>query len=219
MAISNKYTLEDQFDFYKALNDSDDVPAVENICISGNINTSGNICMISHFPLSFNSVTLPCKHSFNYIPLYTELCIHHNYRIIRCPYCRTEFDKFIPFIPLPNVKRVIGVNSPEKKCMPAPKCQYMLKSGINKGKICHINGMECEAGIFCMKHLAEHTAKAKASATATATATASATTAVWTTEMNDFSKTKTVVELRKMLREKGLKVGGSKKELVLRLFL
>jgi hypothetical protein len=66
-----------------------------------------------------------------------------------------------------------------------------------------------------MKHLAEHTAKAKASATATA----SATTEVWTTEMNDFSKTKTVVELRKMLREKGLKVGGSKKELVLRLFL
>ena len=134
------YKVEDEFDFYKALNDDEDV-------------SDENICMITHLPLSFNSVTLPCKHSFNYMPLYTELCIHHNYRIIRCPYCRTEFDKFIPFIPLPNVMRVIGVNSPEKKCMPAPKCTYMLKTGIHKGKVCHMNGMECESGIFCKKHI------------------------------------------------------------------
>ena len=126
------YKVEDEFDFYKALNETDDL-------------SDENICMITHLPLTLNSVTLPCKHSFNYMPLYTEFCIHHNYRNIRCPYCRTEFDKFLPFIPLPNVKRVIGVNSPEKKCMPAPSCEYMFK---NKGKVCSMNGMETESGIF-----------------------------------------------------------------------
>ena len=187
------YKVEDEFDFYKALNETDDV-------------SDENICMITHLPLTLNSLTLPCKHSFNYMPLYTELCIHHNYRIIRCPYCRAEFDKFIPFIPLPNVMRVIGVNGPEKKCMPAPKCQYMMKNGIHKGKVCNMNGMEIETGIFCKKHLMEKNVDVEPVAE------------IWTTEMNELSKSKTVVELKKMLRMKGMLVGGTKKELIKRLF-
>ena len=196
------YKVEDEFDFYKALNEADDL-------------SNENICMITHLPLTLNSVTLPCKHSFNYMPLYTELSIHHNYRNIRCPYCRTEFDKFIPFIPLPNVKRVIGVNSPEKKCMPAPSCEYMFKNGTNKGKFCSMNGMETESGIFCKKHLIE---QAQSQIQLKEHAQAHAQADIWTTEMNDLSKSKTVVELKKMLREKGLKVWGTKKELVKRLF-
>ena len=199
------YNVEDDFDFYKALNETDDV------------SDKNNICMITHLPLSFNSVTLPCQHSFNYMPLYTDLCIQRNYRRIRCPYCRAEFDKFIPFIPLPNVLRVIGVNSPEQKCMPAPKCHYTMKTGIHKGKVCSMNGMEIETGIFCKKHLLEHTVKAQAQAQAQAQAEAEV--EIWTTEMNDLSNSKTVVELRKMLRMKGMLVGGTKKELVKRLFL
>jgi len=188
------YKVEDDFDFYKALNETDDV------------SDKNNICMITHLPLSFNSVTLPCQHSFNYMPLYTDLCIQRNYRNIRCPYCRAEFDKFIPFIPLPNVMRVIGVNGPEKKCMPAPKCQYMFKTGTNKGKVCSMNGMEVETGILCKKHLMEKNVDPEPVVE------------IWTTEMNELSKTKTVVELRKMLRMKGMLVGGTKKELVKRLF-
>ena len=36
--------------------------------------------------------------------------------------------------------------------------------------------------------------------------------------MEKYSKNKTVIDLKKILREKGLKVGGTKKELVNRIF-
>jgi hypothetical protein len=39
----------------------------------------------------------------------------------------------------------------------------------------------------------------------------------WTDEMEKYSKTKSVIELKKILREKCLKVGGTKKELVSRI--
>jgi hypothetical protein len=39
----------------------------------------------------------------------------------------------------------------------------------------------------------------------------------WTTEMEKLSREKSVVEIKQMLREKGLKVCGVKKELVKRL--
>ena len=198
MAMSQLYKIEGDFDFYATLNAPDEA-------------SYDNVCMITHLPLTLNSVTLPCKHSFNYMPLYTELCIHRNNRNIRCPYCRREFEKFMPFIPLPNVMRVMGVNGPEKKCMPAPKCQYMLKNGTHKGKACNMNGMEYDTGIFCKKHLLEEADKVVAAAAATAVAE------MWTKEMDELSKSKTVVELKKMLRKKGLLVGGTKKELIKRL--
>jgi site-specific recombinase len=40
----------------------------------------------------------------------------------------------------------------------------------------------------------------------------------WTEEMDNYSKSKTVIELKQFLREKGLKVGGTKKELITRIF-
>ena len=39
----------------------------------------------------------------------------------------------------------------------------------------------------------------------------------WTDEMEKYSKNKSVIELKKLLREKGLKVSGTKKELVNRI--
>ena len=41
----------------------------------------------------------------------------------------------------------------------------------------------------------------------------------WTAAMDQLSKEKSVIELKQMLREKGLKVGGVKKDLVKRLFM
>lgn len=182
------YILEDNFDFYGELNDVK------------KDNDLSTVCMVSHEPLTYNSVTLACKHSFNYLPLFNELSIHNNKQYISCPYCRSRSEKLIPFIPLPTVKKVYGVNYPTKMCMPAPKCSFIIKSGLNKGLACEQNGMEHEHGIFCDKHVKNNTDS------------------VWTPEKEKLFKTKNVFELKSMLREKGLKVCGVKKELVNRLF-
>ena len=197
------YILEDEFDFFKELNDK------KNAIID---TSNDNKCMISHLPLIYNSVTLPCKHSFNYLPLYTELCLHNNNKNITCPYCREVSQKFIPFIPLPNVKKRFGVNYPPDKCLPAPECSFILKMGTRKGMKCGRGGVINEEGVFCMKH--QHHIKE------TDTEDNNEPTSIkWTDAMDQLSKEKSVIELKQMLREKGLKVGGVKKDLVKRLFI
>ena len=181
------YIVEDDFDFYSALKADSVTPEA--------------VCMISHEPLTYNAVTLSCKHSFNYIPLYNELCLYNNKNFINCPYCRSKADKLIPYIPLPNVKKIYGVNSPSKICMPTPKCSFVLKTGLYKGLACEHPGMEYEHGIFCEKHLKHNINSA------------------WTPEKEQIFNTKSVIELKQMLRGKGLKVGGVKKELINRLFV
>lgn len=182
------YTIEDNFDFFKELNETTPTNLIED-----------HKCMISHLPLTYNSITLPCKHSFNYLPLYIELGLHNNKQNISCPYCREVSNKFIPFIPLPNVKKTVGVNSPEKNCLPAPKCEFKLKTGSK----CHHTGIASKEGIYCIKHNKNtHVDIHKDN---------------WTDEMEQLSKNKSVIELKQMLRSKGLKVCGVKKDLVRRL--
>ena len=62
------YIVEDNFDFYSELNDP-----VEKIN-----QADSSMCMISHELLTYNSITLACSHSFNYVPLYNELCLYLN---------------------------------------------------------------------------------------------------------------------------------------------
>jgi len=193
MNNSNNYIIEDNFDFYKELN-----TATADVDINI-VTTDDNKCMISRSPLTHNSITLQCKHSFNYLPLYKELCIHNNKKNISCPYCRTVSSKLIPFIPLPTVTKIVGVNHPEKECMPGPKCSVVLKHGERKGTPCGHNGTMTDEGIFCEKH--KHYIKQD----------------VWTEAMTELMQTKSVIELKQMLKGKGLKVGGVKKDLVKRL--
>jgi hypothetical protein len=185
------YIVEDNFDFFKELNETE----------ISNDDSLSNTCMISHLPLTHNFITLPCSHCFNYIPLYKELCLHNNKRNIVCPYCRTVSAKFIPFIPLPSVFKIIGVNYPPKKCLPAPNCSVILKNGTRQGLACGQNGMITDNGIFCKKHnqcTSEN---------------------IWTEEMEKLMTTKTVYELKQMLKKNKLTVGGVKKDLVRRLVL
>lgn len=171
------YTTDKDFDFYSQLNDETEETIDEE-----------KKCMISHLPLTYNSILLPCNHSFNYMPLYNELC-ENNIRDgkLICPYCRAVSWKLIPYIQLPCVKKLKGINFPPKFCMSSPTCAFILKNG----NPCNANAVESEKGIFCNKHMT-------------------------ITPTNDLTK-KSVVELRTMLRAKGLKVGGLKKELIKRL--
>jgi hypothetical protein len=190
------YIVEDNFDFYSELNSSaDQVPEKGQVPEK----SPQHICMISHEPLTYNALTLSCKHTFNYLPLYNELCQHNNKQSINCPYCRSKSEKLIPFIPLPGVTKIYGVNYPTKWCMPMPKCVFIIKTGMYKGLACEHNGVEYEHGTFCSKHVNYNIDT------------------TWTTEKAALFKTKSVPELKAMLRAKGLKVGGVKKDLVNRL--
>ena len=184
------YIVEDNFDFYKELTNEDSLDV-----------STDKRCMISHTLLTYNTVTLPCNHSFNYLPLYTELCLHLNNKQLTCPYCRIASNKLMPFVPLPTVKKIFGINYPATQCLPAPQCTVILNNGPRKGATCNQNGVETENGTFCIKHKHHNIKKDD----------------LWTAEMDHLNKTKSSIELKKMLREKGLKVGGVKKELIRRL--
>jgi hypothetical protein len=112
----------------------------KNIIISSD-STSNNddLCLISKEKLHPNHITLSCNHKFNYIPIYKEVSYQKNknntsFEItklldneIKCPYCRRITPRLIPYIPYPSVKQTRYVNSPEDLCMPAVKCQHVLK--------------------------------------------------------------------------------------------
>ena len=158
------YIKEDDFDFYaelnggqaQALDQQEQAQALDQQEQAQALDQQeqaqaleqGQKCLISHLPLTYNAITLPCNHSFNYLPLFKELCMHHV--SISCPYCRTVSAKLLPYIPLPGVTKIRGVNSPNSKCMPAPACTVIA---VKKGTSCGRNGMACAEGIFCAKHL------------------------------------------------------------------
>ena len=137
-------------------------------------------------------------------------------RTIKCPYCRTISDKLLPYIPLSGIQKKYGVNSPKKKCMDAPKCLYKLKTGKNIGLVCGNDGIESQEGIFCKKHFdsfhlisdTKNNIKKKTIPTI-----------IWTIEKEDLFKRKRVIQLKQLLKEKGMKTTGVKKVLVNRIFI
>lgn len=79
-------------------------------------------CLITHEPLNSNHIKLNCGHEFNYLPLFKYLVNFKklfnrdehkrlNSQQVICPYCRTIQDSLIPYIEIPGVKKIHGVNS------------------------------------------------------------------------------------------------------------
>jgi hypothetical protein len=205
------YIIEDNFNFFNELNKEEDMDQS-----SGNKNEQ--VCMISHMPLTYNSVKLPCNHTFNYLPLYKELVLvntHTPHKTIKCPYCRTMSMKLLPYIPLVGVEKRYGINIPKTLCMDGPKCVYSIKSGKHKGLECSKDGMEGPDGTFCKKHFehiqvaSEEQSKIKKPKPII----------IWTNEKEDLFKRKTVAQLKEMLKKKRMKTTGLKKELVNRVFI
>jgi len=206
------YIIEDEIDFFKELNKMEEPSDIDN----NNIYEQP-ICMITHMPLIYNSVKLLCGHQFNYLPLYKELVLISGYnRIIKCPYCRTISNKLLPYIPLTGVEKKYGINSPKTLCMVGPKCLYKLKNGKNKGSECAKDGIESKEGIFCKKHFdLTHTKSNEIDKIMNKTKP----TIIWTTQKEDLFKRKSVIQLKQLLKEKGMKTTGLKKELVNRIFI
>jgi len=205
-----KYIIEGDIDFYSELNNSGEI---NNI-----ISVDENVCLISKEILNDNFITLPCKHSFNYFPLYKEIILQkissnplETSRLsphqIRCPYCRLIVNNLLPYIPLNNVEKITNVNYPSNKCMKHLDCEQKLKNG----HFCSKSAYKINGQIYCDQHwkiINDKKEKKEKNEKEVIE---------WTEEMEKYSKDKTVIDLKQILRGKGLKVGGTKKELVSRI--
>jgi hypothetical protein len=104
-----KYEIDPGFDFYKELNESNE------------INDDTNNCLITGMPLTDNFIKLNCNHSFNYIPLFNDIynskfrtdSISSKYpnNNIKCPYCRNIQSNLIPYHEDLKLPLVYGINT------------------------------------------------------------------------------------------------------------
>ena len=152
--MSLNYKIEGGFDFNKELYNE---LFKENTKIT-------NECLISREELEEEHIVLDCNHKFNYFPLYNEIInqkktqrFNHleidrlSIGQIKCPYCRNIQNGILPFFPFNKdnrIKKIFGVNSPEKYIVKKNKCSKIIKSGKNKGKPC---GKPCYFN-YCRKH-------------------------------------------------------------------
>jgi len=144
---------EQSIDFFSELNKE----------LSNNNTDLDNKCLITQTKLQDNYITLSCNHNFNYIPLYNEVvkqktrCNSFETTIlklneIKCPYCRTINEQLLPFIDMPGVNLIRGVNCPKKLSMKLHSCEWKFKNGKNKGTRCDKSAIKTDTGCFCDKH-------------------------------------------------------------------
>jgi hypothetical protein len=169
-----KYVIEGGIDFYAELHHQPkQQPNPSAILGSANdtyaINDETKVCLLSKMPLEYGHITLPCKHVYNFMPLYNEVLsqktnpellknVYHvklSKNSIKCPYCRAiHVNALLPYIV--GDKRVAGVNGPSTMCMDAPfKCQHsvMVSKSISGGRKKHAVVSECSAvkNIYCRR--------------------------------------------------------------------
>lgn len=114
-------------------------------------------CLIDHMPLGPNSVTLECRHRFNYPSILAEVRKQkgtanafeiqrlEKYQI-KCPYCRAIQHGVLPHrIDSP---KIVGVNWPPTKTIRPFKCSAIFKSGRFKGRVCGAKS----ADPLCRRH-------------------------------------------------------------------
>jgi hypothetical protein len=96
---AKKYLVEGDINFFAELKKTISVTSTQ---------TADKTCLITNNALMDNSVTLPCNHTFNYIPLYNEIkiqkCVKNAAETakllmneIKCPYCRKIHKSVLPY--------------------------------------------------------------------------------------------------------------------------
>lgn len=116
------------------------------------------LCLISNQELEKQHITLQCKHSFNYLPLFKEIVKQKKMNNVleiqklkqhqlKCPYCRIVQNRILPYNEKLR-KKVTGVNWPPSISMLANICSAILKSGKRAGSSC---GRSCFAK-YCATH-------------------------------------------------------------------
>lgn len=195
------YTIEEGFDFWKELNNSQE-----------NYNND-TLCLITKEPLTPNHITLPCGHQFNYTSICMEMVsvkypqskysqnVKLNKRQTCCPYCRKIFNTLLPYIPIYNLSLPKYICS-STNCLDLHTCTYRIKCGKHKGNICdNRHAFETNEGTFCIKHYNGNEQKVS----------------FVNEEAKQLFKQKTIPELKKELRSLHLSCTGRKHVLVNRI--
>jgi len=137
--MKKSYKIEENVDFYEELKKS-----LESNDDEEEEFKKENMCLITNKPLIENYITLDCKHTFNYEPLYNDVYQHkYNFYMmepnklkssqLRCPYCRQVQNKLLPYNEnMKNVKKTQGVNFDNSQ--PG----YWTGSGIYFVGVCNI---------------------------------------------------------------------------------
>lgn len=189
--------------------DIDDIQLFKSLLESKTSETNyENQCLISNELLSDNSIKLECGHSFNYQPLYNEVYVqkieknqdNRSLKVnqMKCPYCRKIIDNILPYYNIYKLKKIHGVNTPEKYSMIVNRCDYIKKGNIKCDKPAFkYNNINC-----CNLHVQDmYTPDNKK---------------LYDKLYNEFKKMK-IVELKEKLKENNAKIGGNKDTLINRL--
>jgi hypothetical protein len=194
------------------------------------IDGSDTLCLLTHEPLNDTHIKLSCNHSFNYKPLYDEVVIQkkksNNLEVtrlrtneIKCPYCRVIIPNLLPFIPSIGLQKIHGVNWPHKYCMKYWDCEWLFKSGKNKGKPCHMGAEVTGYGNYCTNHFKKVHKQFTQMIPDLTPNPESSSSYTLTPDEAKFAKTHTIPMCKQILKENDHKVGGRKAELIKRIFL
>ena len=204
-----KYKLEENINFFDELKNE--------LLKTDESKSEENLCMLTYQPLSDNYITLDCSHNFNYQALFQEVSnqkiennletTHLHINEIKCPYCRNITSKLLPYIPEYNQVLKKGVNSPLKFGIKLYECCWKIKSGKNRGNNCTNPAYKTKNGIYCSSHqkLINNTDFEVNEV------------ALSKDKLKELNNKYTIISLKKILREKSLKVGGTKIILMKRL--
>ena len=198
-------------------------------------------CLISNQPLDKTEIKLECKHSFNYKNLYNEISMnqkkgycgtnfHNSYEIdkvghqqIKCPYCRRMFNHILPMaLDIEGVQNKLYINQPKTMTM---KINCGFKT--NDEMPCNTFSYVTPEGFFCKKHYKKTILlknkpiiflKQEKINASKKQSESKIETDDFTEDMIIFGNSCTLFYLKNILKENKLKVSGSKKELIKRVY-
>ena len=210
------YVIESNINFHELLNNYEE----------DNSNTEK--CLITNLNLDMNHITLDCGHKFNYYPLYNEVIRQKTIKNlseitklqlnqIKCPYCRNITNNILPYIKSENVKKIWGVNQPKKYSLNLFKCEYIYKSGKNKGNCCGKSGEKFDFGSFCNKHYKIKENKCKLCKSEQEDIIFQDNPPVYENKIQELKSKYNVQTLKELLKFKKLKVTGNKTDMINRL--
>lgn len=160
---AKKYFVEGNINFFAELQKSMD---------NSSAGTPDNVCLITNDALTEHHVTLPCNHTFNYVPLYHEVkvqkCVKNTAETskllineIKCPYCRKIHKTVLSYCEklCDKCPPLYGVNTDDIKFKINHCCNYVKYVYTDGTQIhCELTGdnlhyHEEDKQYYCYNHL------------------------------------------------------------------
>ena len=136
---------------------------------------------------------------------------------IKCPYCRNITNNILPYIKLENIEKIWGVNQPKKFSLSLFKCEYIYKSGKNKGICCGKTADKFDFGNFCTKHFKIKKNKCKLCKSDEEVIILQENPPVYVNKLEELKSKYNIKTLKELLKFKKLKVTGNKTQMINRL--